>query len=105
MLTQERADMISKFLADNQERAEKLFEQEPAEALKALNAAGYDFTEEELKEYGEALKLAVTRGELKEDDLDSVSGGAVITVSVGVMIACGVGGFAAGYVCNKGWKW
>ena len=103
MLTQERADIISKFLADDQERAKKLFEQEPAEVLKVLNGAGYDFTVEELNEYGAALKQAATQGELKEDDLDTVSGG--VAVSVGIMIACGVGGFAAGFVCNKGWKW
>lgn len=101
MLTQERADIISQYLADDQERAKALVALEPAEALVQINAAGYDFTVEELVEYCEALKLAVADGELNADDLDNVSGGAV--VSVGIMIACGVGGFVAGYICNKSW--
>lgn len=102
MLTQERADIISQFLADDQERAKTLLDLEPEQALEVINAAGNDFTVEELVEYCDALKLAINDTELKPDDLDAVSGGSV-TVSVGVMIACGVGGFVAGFACNKKW--
>ena len=102
MLTQERADIISRFLADDQERAKDLLGMEPTDALKAINAAGYDFTVEELVEYCEALKLAIAQDELKADDLDAVAGGSV-TVSIGIMIACGVGGFAAGFAVTKKW--
>lgn len=102
MLTQERADIISQFLADDQERAKTLLDLEPEQALEVINAAGNDFTVEELVEYCDALKLAINDIELKPDDLDAVSGGSV-TVSVGIMIACGVGGFVAGFACNKKW--
>lgn len=102
MLTQERADIISQFLADDQERARVLLDMEPAEALEKINAAGYDFTVQELVEYCDALKLAIAGEELNADDLDSVSGGAVM-VSVGIMIACGVGGFVAGFAVSKKW--
>lgn len=101
MLTQERADIISQFLADDQERARMLLDLEPEEALEKINAAGHDFTVEELIEYCNALKLAIADGELNADDLDNVSGGVV--VSVGVMIACGVGGFVAGFAVSKKW--
>lgn len=101
MLTQERADIISQFLADDQERARMLLDLEPEEALEKINAAGHDFTVEELIEYCDALKLAIADGELNADDLDNVSGGVV--VSVGVMIACGVGGFVAGFAVSKKW--
>ena len=101
MLTQDRADIISQFLADDQERARMLLDLEPEEALEKINAAGHDFTVEELIEYCNALKLAIADGELNADDLDNVSGGVV--VSVGVMIACGVGGFVAGFAVSKKW--
>ena len=101
MLTQERADIISQFLADDQERARVLLDLEPEEALAKINAEGYDFTVKELIEYCDALKLAIAEGELNPDDLDNVSGGVV--VSVGVMIACGVGGFVAGFAVSKKW--
>lgn len=102
MLTQERADIISRFLADDQDRARKLLDMEPNDALKEINAAGYDFAVQELMEYCEALKLAIAGDELKADDLDNVAGGSV-TVSVGIMIACGVGGFVAGFAVSKKW--
>lgn len=101
MLTQERADIISQYLADDQDRAKALLDMEPAQALKEINSAGYDFTEEELIEYCNALKLAIAGDELKPDELDTVAGGVV--VSVGVMVACGVAGFAVGFACSKKW--
>lgn len=101
MLTQERADIMSQFLADDQDRAKKLLDMEPEEAMAEINAAGHDFTVKELNEYCEALKLAISQDELNPEELDNVSGG--VAVSVGIMIACGVGGFVAGFACNKKW--
>lgn len=101
MLTQERADVISKYLADDHDRAKALLDMEPAQALTEINSAGYDFTEEELIEYCNALKLAISGDELNPDELDAVSGG--VAIGLGVMIACGVAGFAAGFVCAKKW--
>lgn len=101
MLTQERADVISQYLADDHDRARILLDMEPAQALTEINSAGYDFTVEELIEYCNALKLAIAGDELKPDELDAVAGG--VAVSVGIMIACGVGGFVAGFACSKKW--
>lgn len=102
MLTQERADILSQFLADDQERAEHLLDLEPDVALNEINGYGYDFKLDELMEYCEALKLAIANEELNPDELDNVSGGSA-TVAVGVMIACGVGGFVAGFAVSKKW--
>lgn len=102
MLTQERANVISQYLEADQERAKELLALEPADAAKKMNADGNDFTVNEIIDYGKALKVAVSKDELGAEDLDSVAGG-VVTVSVGIMAACAIGGFAAGFVANKSW--
>ena len=81
MLTQVRADILSKILADDKERAEKILSLEPQAALKQLNSLGHDYTVEELVEYGEALN-ASTYGELDADALGAVAGGIIITATV-----------------------
>lgn len=101
MLTQERADIISKYLTDDQARAERLLGMEAEEALNEINSDGYDFSAEELNEYCEALNATIAQGELKADDLDSVAGG--VAVSIGICIACGVAGAVAGFITNKSW--
>lgn len=101
MLTQERADLLTKYLEEDQDRAKNVLSLEVEAAAKEINRSGYDFSVDELTEYGNALKLATAQGELNEDDLENVSGGVVVTVSVGIMAACIAGGFVAGFVTSK----
>lgn len=74
-LTQERADVLSEFLAEDSDRTERLLGLAPEEALAEINGNGYDYTSEELEEYCQALKTSVPEGELNADDLDNVAGG------------------------------
>ena len=87
MLTQERADIITKIMNSDEERAKELLGLEPSEALTQINALGYDFTLDEIKEYGKALKDASAQNdELNVDALDAVAGGGIIkTIVVGVV--------------------
>ena len=82
MLTQERADLISKLLSDDADRANKLLAVTPEEAVTQINALGNDFTVDELKEYGKLLNIAVNNDELGADELDSVAGGLAVKVTV-----------------------
>lgn len=99
MLTQERADILTKLLSADTAKAEELLNMEPAEALAAINAAGYDFTMEELNEYARALKMAKADGELDPEELENVSGGLGL-VGAGL---CIVGGVVLGIACNAKW--
>lgn len=76
-LTNERAEMLANYLTEDTQRAKELLILEPAEALKEINGQGYDFTLEELSEYGEAVRAASAEGELEAEALDDVSGGSV----------------------------
>lgn len=102
MLTQERADILSRILEEDPERAKELIAKEPEDAVQQINSLGYDFAVQELVDFGNAVRVAASSGELAEEDLASVSGG-LVTVSIGIMIACGIGGFALGFVANKSW--
>lgn len=103
-ITIERAEQITGFLTADTDRARQLVAMEPAEAVKAINAQGYDFTEEEIKEYGEALKLAATQGELSEENLDEVAGGVgPLAVAGAIGIAFGVGVLVGGLEKAKVW--
>jgi len=86
-LTKERASTITNFLESDLERAKKLFDLGPDAALKEINAAGNDFTIEEIKGYGEAAKKASVQGELDADALDDVAGGITFAVvRIGIAI-------------------
>ena len=99
MLTQERADMLSKYLENDIERTKKLFELDAAEAAKEINKDGYDFSEQELAEYGEIIKPYLVKGEIDESDLENVAGGIVITAgTIAGLAACGLGGVAVGVI-------
>ena len=76
MLTQEKAEVLSKILVSDQEHAKALLALSPEEALAQINAQGNDFTLEDVKEYGEALKATAAQSEVLDTDaLDAVAGG------------------------------
>lgn len=74
MLTQERKNIISGILNEDKQRAKELLALEPSEALIEINKLGYNFTIEEIKEFGKVTKDS---NELDFELLESVSGGAV----------------------------
>ena len=80
MITQEKADLLTELLSD-EERATKLLGLEPSEALNEINALGYDFTLGEIKEYGTLVKNAQKSNlqgeELAFNALDEVAGGII----------------------------
>ena len=72
-ITSERIVILTKFLDSNEERARSLLSLEPNIAVEKINAQGFNFTELELRAYGEFLNSKI---ELLEDDvLASVAGG------------------------------
>ena len=96
-MTQERTNAIAEVLNADAERAKKLVEPEPADAAAALKAEGFDFTADELVEFGEIAVKANQPGELDESKLEDVAGGSVI---VGFAIGAGVG-YAIGYLSGR----
>ncbi len=89
-MTQARINAIAEVLNADEERAKKLVEMEPAAAAEALKAEGYDFTADELIEFGEIVAKANQAGELDESKLDNVAGG---VIAAGVAIAAGLAGY------------
>lgn len=111
MLTNERAELIAKYLTADADRANKLLDLPVEEAVAQMNADGNDFTAEEVKEFGVQLQAAAAQqggvdGELDADALDNVAGGVVIS---GAVLTAGVtlflGGVTAGYKVarDRGW--
>lgn len=103
VLTEERAKLLASYLEQDKERAKRLFDTAPEEAVKEINAAGYDFSVEELIDFGDAMSLAVSKnGELSADDLENVAGGlgvvATFAIAYGIAIGCG-------YVVGRLNKW
>ena len=73
ILTQERADVITKILSEDETRAKDLVSLSVEEAVGGINALGHDFTAEELVAYGKAVENA---RELSDAALAGVAGGA-----------------------------
>lgn len=95
VLTAERSELLSNFLIQDKERAYRLLEQDAEVAVAEINNNGYDFTVEEVQEFGAQLVKLMNQGdELSEESLASVSGG-VLVVTAGVL-AAGVALFGAG---------
>lgn len=108
MLTVERAETLTNFLKSDPARTEMLFGLESEEALKSINANGFDFTIDELNEYCAEFKKVMVQGEgeLDEAQLENVAGGLVLTGAMVVgLAACFVGGTAIGVVAGARWKW
>lgn len=107
MLTQEKANTLSDYLAADQERALKLLSMDADEAMTAINSDGYNFTLDELNEYCAALKTAVSKAndeELSEDELADVAGGIVVTAGLVLGLAgCFAGGVVVGGAIGARW--
>lgn len=102
MLTNERADLLANYLTANSDKARALLELAAEEAVIQINAEGYDFSIDEIREFGEQLQhianLKNGESELDVEKLDEVSGGAFITLTAAglatVFATCCAGGWA-----------
>lgn len=102
----ERANLLSEYLNQDIERTKELFNMMPEDATAKINADGYDFTVDEIKEYGENLKSVAAKtdgGELDASELDNVAGGLATAAIVAIYAATAAGGFGVGVCAYKGW--
>lgn len=76
-MTNERIQTIAEALASNDELRQTVVAMEATDAAETLNKAGYDFTADELIEFGEFAKELSANGELDLEELDSVAGGSI----------------------------
>ena len=104
-LTSERTEMLGKYLQENVERAKTLVELEPAEALKKINADGYDFSIEEIIEFGENLRNASASDELTEENLSKVAGGVIGAAAAAVYLTCVSIGVTLGLAAGDHKRW
>lgn len=83
MLTQERAEKLVEYLANDEARAKKLVSMSAEEAVIAINKVGFDFSLEELRVFGEEISKVAEQvnGELDVEQLDEVAGGISINQS------------------------
>lgn len=80
-MTKERIQAIAEVL-ENDDLRKDLLTMEPADAAEELKKKGYDFTADELIEFGKLVAEATSSGELDAEDLDAVAGGAVAALTV-----------------------
>lgn len=101
ILTKERAAVLVGYLTEHPEEAKELFNMPIEEAQAKINAAGYDFDLDELKDFAAEIQLhaAEKNGELNDDDMDAVVGGVT-----GIEVAIAMGTIYGAYEACK-WAW
>ena len=79
LLTEERATILMNYFGEDEDRTQMLLAMSVEEAVDEINADGYDFTIEELKEFSAmAERVSVMKSEnggFAEEDLSEVTGG------------------------------
>lgn len=81
-LTNERVEILMKYLVGKGEESYGIFELDVNEAVAKINADGYDFNAEELHDFADLMEISQKKGELDESSLDEVSGGALFTTTI-----------------------
>lgn len=79
-MTLERKTLLSNYFSEDVERTSVITQMNPEDACAAINADGYDFTPNELREFASDLVRVCCGGgddELTEEQLGNVSGGAI----------------------------
>lgn len=107
-MTIERTEAFANYLKADVDRANKLIELAPEDALKVINADGNDFTLEEITEFGENLKAVAMQNqsdELDEASLENVSGGVIATAAAAVYLTCITIGIGLGAAAASNWTW
>lgn len=78
-LSNERAEMIANYLTADKDRATELLKLSPEEAMAKINAAGNNFTIDEITEFGKGVADIAEKmnsgEELDADTLAQVAGG------------------------------
>jgi lipoate-protein ligase A len=109
VLTNERADLLADYLTKDTAKAKELLELTPEEAMAKINEDGFDFSVDEIRDFGEQLQHIASVNsdseELDAEKLDTVSGGAFITLTAAGLATvfatcCGAGWAMAG---RHGW--
>lgn len=105
-MTEERVQKLTDVLSSNPDQLEKLFDMDVNEAVNKINAEGYDFTVDELKEFAEAMVTVSEKtknnanGELDDETLDNVTGGFLtvrtVTCVCSIVKLCGPYAWKAG---------
>lgn len=110
VLTNERAEMLANYLTADVSKAKELVDLPVEDAVKAINADGYDFKVDELKDFGEILQSvagnANADGEIDAEALDNVAGGVVVSAAVlgaGVTLFCAGVTFGYKVARDRGW--
>ena len=102
-MNEKRAEKLGEYLASDTERAKKLLTLSPEEALEAINGDGYDFTLDEINEYGaEVRRVSSLSSEISEENLEKVAGGVVEVITVAFV---GTVAFAVGQRIGKYAPW
>ncbi len=102
-MTTERIQAIAEAL-EKDELRQAVLAMEPEAAAEELKKEGYDFTAEELIEFGKLVADATSTEELNAEDLDSVAGGAVTIVTLlGVTFATKVAYDLGKAVATRKW--
>ena len=81
-MTNERIQAIAEALDKNDEQRKALLAMEPVAAAEELKKSGYDFTADELIEFAKLVVEATESGELDEEKLDEVAGGAITVAAL-----------------------
>lgn len=91
MITRERVEKLTEILQASQDRKRQLLALEPTEALLEINKLGYDFTLDEINDYGNMLRLTIAQeDELDINTLDSIAGGTNIIQTESLMSKLGL---------------
>ena len=78
-LTSDKAFTLTKIINADKDRAKYLLGLSPGEATAQINELGYDFTAEEIKEYGQMIRDYMG-GHINDDVLLDVAGGVMVDV-------------------------
>jgi len=100
-MTKERTKILTDYLVENKDKAKELFNLPIEEANERINAEGFDFTVEELKDFAEEVQIYIenNEGELNESDMDAIVGGVT-----GLEVAVAMGTIYGAYEACK-WAW
>lgn len=102
LLTNERAEKLGNYLTADKDRAEGLLSMTPEKAVLEINKSGYDFSVDEVIEFGRQIAVAGERivpgtTELEEAALSEVSGGVITELTAAACVAA----VALGYTIGK----
>ena len=103
-MQKERFTIIANAIAEDEEFSKKLFDMAPEDAAVKFAEKGYDFSSDELIEFGELCKQAADQnGELDESNLEDVAGGVITEALFTAGVTLFLAGCGGGYLISKKW--